>query len=145
MSYVYEYAQVRNVAREASYPYTAVQRLCSRRASLAGPYRVKTYSISTYNSCDALFTRATSTAAVVAVAVGSSSGFMNYRSGVLSIAQCPANGVDHAVLLVGYDANKNWKIRNSWGTSWGILGDAFLAWGNTCNICRYGGYFSTIL
>jgi C1A family cysteine protease len=29
----------------------------------------------------------------------------------------------HAVLCVGYDdAKQMWLVRNSWGTSWGILG-----------------------
>merc|ERR1712046_268679 len=45
-----------------------------------------------------------------------------YRSGVANPSVCPASGVDHAVLIVGYGTQVGtgyWKIKNSWGTSWG--------------------------
>lgn len=49
-------------------------------------------------------------------------GFMSYTSGVYS--GCPAfasshASINHAVMIVGYDTNGNWIIKNSWGTSWG--------------------------
>ncbi|ETW06588.1 hypothetical protein H310_02806 [Aphanomyces invadans] len=47
------------------------------------------------------------------------SAWMNYRSGV--ITQCPGSPSDHAVIAVGYDGT-TYKIRNSWGTSWGEAG-----------------------
>ncbi len=35
----------------------------------------------------------------------------------------------HAVLLVGYDAEaRMWRVRNSWGESWGEGGYAWLPW-----------------
>lgn len=39
-----------------------------------------------------------------------------YQSGVFT--DCDTQ-VDHAVLLVGYNVTKGWKIKNSWGASWG--------------------------
>lgn len=55
-----------------------------------------------------------------------------YQSGVFN--DC-TNQVDHAVLLVGFNATKGWKIKNSWGSSWGESGYAWLQDGNTCGIC----------
>jgi len=52
---------------------------------------------------------------------GGTSGFMNYKSGVLT-TKCSQD--NHAVTLVGYGvdavAGDYWLIRNSWGTSWGM-------------------------
>jgi hypothetical protein len=144
MSYVYDYAKAVNVARESSYIYNGTQRLCARPLTAKGPYRVSSYFSTTAGNCTALFNRATLSAVVVAVAANTYA-FMYYKSGILSLSNCPANSVDHAVLVVGYDANSNWKIQNSWGTSWGISGYAYLAANNACNICAWGGYYSTLV
>jgi len=52
--------------------------------------------------------------------------FSSYTGGILNIdSDCACEDVsciDHAVLLVGYDDGSSppsWKIKNSWGTSWG--------------------------
>ena len=57
-----------------------------------------------------------------------------YRNGILE--SCPGS-VDHCVQAVGVDTGINgyWKVRNSWGTSWGESGYIRLAYGsNTCKI-----------
>jgi C1A family cysteine protease len=45
-----------------------------------------------------------------------------------------AKSLNHAVLAVGYDANGNWIIKNSWGTTWGNKGFMTLAAGDTCGV-----------
>ncbi len=57
-----------------------------------------------------------------------------YHGGIMSA--CPKQ-VDHCVQAVGVDASTGgyWKVRNSWGTSWGESGFIRLAYGaNTCDI-----------
>jgi len=62
------------------------------------------------------------------------SNWNTYRGGILS--SC-GKRVDHCVQAVGVQATSGgyWKVRNSWGTSWGESGFIRLAYGqNTCNI-----------
>jgi len=61
--------------------------------------------------------------------------FQLYKSGVLT-GTCGAN-LDHGVLAVGYgtytDGNDYYKVKNSWGTSWGMSGYVLIARGATYN------------
>lgn len=59
------------------------------------------------------------------------SNWSKYASGVFS--NC-AKDLNHAVLLVGYNTDDTWIIKNSWGTSWGEKGFMTLSAGNTCGI-----------
>lgn len=72
----------------------------------------------------------------MAVAVDAG-GWSHYSSGVFS--NCGKN-INHAVLLVGV-VNGAWKIKNSWGSSWGEKGFIRLASGDTCGICQEAGVY----
>jgi len=65
-----------------------------------------------------------------------------YTGGI--VTKC-GTGVDHCVQAVGIDtANGYWKVRNSWGTSWGESGYIRLAYGsNMCAIASDANYAST--
>lgn len=71
----------------------------------------------------------------------SSSSFQGYTSGVYS--GCPANAnlkINHGALLIGYDADGNWIIKNSWGTGWGENGYATISKYYNCGITFYADY-----
>jgi len=57
-----------------------------------------------------------------------SAPFQHYKSGVFSgdCGSMPLGLIDHGVLLVGYGTDPAggdyWKIKNSWGTTWGDAG-----------------------
>jgi hypothetical protein len=56
--------------------------------------------------------------------------FMNNKGTVMA-DKGPFPPIDHAVLLVGWDDTKKaWKIKNSWGTSWGAGGFGWVAYGH---------------
>jgi len=74
------------------------------------------------------------------VAVGveaDQSSFQFYSSGILT-GNCGTN-IDHGVLVVGY-GNSNgldfWKVKNSWGTSWGDAGYIYI-----CRSCNQNGAY----
>lgn len=62
-----------------------------------------------------------------------------YRSGVFRCTSSQVT-INHAVLLIGYDLNQNWIIKNSWGTGWGDKGYMTINKSNmyNCGICKYG-------
>lgn len=73
--------------------------------------------------------------------------FFLYSSGMF--VSCPAptgQPVDHAVLIVGFEyfgpvSSSYMKVKNSWGTSWGVGGFFYISMvGNVCNICLYSVY-----
>lgn len=73
----------------------------------------------------------------LAVCVDAST-WSSYKSGIMS--SCGKN-VNHAVQAVGVDTSSYWKIRNSWGTSWGESGYIRLKYGaNTCNVAYDASY-----
>jgi len=75
----------------------------------------------------------------LSVVVAARGPFQSYHSGVLS--GCPQGQTDHAILLVGYgyfNGKKFWKVKNSWGTQWGLSGFGLLGRGeggmDSCSI-----------
>jgi len=65
--------------------------------------------------------------------------WMPYSGGVLTgSCEAKADLNDHCVQLVGYDKSAStpyWKVRNSWGTSWGESGFIRIPYGNNNSCC----------
>lgn len=71
------------------------------------------------------------------------SEWSSYTGGILS--SC-GTSIDHAVQIVGVDTSSYWKVRNSWGTSWGESGYIRLAYGdNTCGLTEIPTYVDAAL
>lgn len=68
---------------------------------------------------------------VVSVTVAAGGQFMHYGGGVFT-GTC-GTSTNHAIAAVGYDSS-NWKVRNSWGTSWGEGGYIRMPIGK--NVCK---------
>jgi C1A family cysteine protease len=70
---------------------------------------------------------------------GQSGDWMPYKKGVLTgSCKAKANLIDHCVQLVGYDKSAStpyWKVRNSWGKSWGESGFIRIPYGNKNSCC----------
>ena len=59
---------------------------------------------------------------VVSASLYVNNDFMVYKSGVFSHSHCNSGYAGHAVNIVGYgklDGIPYWRVRNSWGTTWG--------------------------
>jgi len=70
------------------------------------------------------------------------SGFQFYKTGVFS-GSC-GQQLDHGVLLVGFGTDNSkdyWKVKNSWGSSWGESGYIRLVRGqNQCGLANSASY-----
>merc|ERR1719440_2385274 len=100
---------------EASYPYTGRDGTCKSGFTVA--VSIKKFTDVKANDEDALAAAVTTQPVSVAV---DARKWQNYKNGVFS--GCGAiHMLDHGVLAVGYTSD-SWKIKNSWGTSWGEKG-----------------------
>merc|ERR1711957_431770 len=68
--------------------------------------------------------------------MGNATTLQSYHSGIFD-SPCIGQS-NHAVVIVGYGSEGDkqyWKVRNSWGSSWGESGYFRIAWGSDkCNI-----------
>jgi C1A family cysteine protease len=119
---------------EKEYPYTARNGAC--KASSCGTKYDKNsgYKAVTRDSSTALET-ATAAGCVSVGIEADQTAFQYYSSGVLT-GNCGTN-IDHGVLVVGYGTSGSqeyWKVKNSWGTSWGEKGYVLI-----CRNCGKNG------
>merc|ERR1711862_988120 len=107
-----------NVATESSYPYKARDGTCKTSYTTAIPQGGVTGYKSVGQSTSALKSAIQNGPVSVAIEADQMA-FQLYSGGILS-SGCGTN-LDHGVLAVGYDSN-SFKVKNSWGTSWGSNG-----------------------
>jgi C1A family cysteine protease len=116
---------------ESSYPYTAEDGTCKTSCT-------KITTISSYKDVtpdnDNDFATAVAQQPVSIAIEADQSSFQFYSGGILTAA-CGTN-LDHGVLAVGYGADSGveyFKVKNSWGASWGEEGYIRLARGAKYN------------
>merc|ERR1711998_800943 len=110
------------IAAESSYPYTATDGKC-RASSVSKELPAGT--VAGYQSVAKTNAGLQSAlnSAPVSITVDADNSWQSYRSGVLSKSCGLFGQIDHAVIAVGYDSSADtFKIRNSWGSSWGEAG-----------------------
>jgi C1A family cysteine protease len=120
------YIREKGLTTAASYPYKGVKNNCQKEI---GEYK-PVYTHVEFNGCtniqSALFN------GPLTVAVNAAS-WQTYRSGVYN--GCTSTDVNHDILLIGVNS-ESWRLKNSWGQSWGEYGFIRLKTGNTCGICE---------
>jgi len=124
MDSAFKYVEQNGLCSEASYPYTAQSsRDCKATSCSAQPYTKITGYTDVTHTEDALGSAVTNQPVSVAIEADQS-GFQLYKSGVFS-GVC-GKSLDHGVLAVGYGTDPTqgdyWKVKNSWGVSWGEQG-----------------------
>jgi C1A family cysteine protease len=127
---------------ESGYPYTSgttgqkgtCLTTCAKNTAVAP----KSFTDVAKNSDSALMTALALQPVSVAIQANQPA-FQLYKSGVLT-GTCGTN-LDHGVLAVGYgkwtDGTDYYKVKNSWGTSWGMSGYILIQRGNPqrCGEC----------
>jgi C1A family cysteine protease len=121
LAYVKQYG----ITTSAAYPYTGRDGTCKVQG---GAYKIADYTQTA--GCSTLTANINTQPTSVCV---DASNWSFYKSGTFS--NCAKN-INHAVLAVGYDANGNWIIQNSWGNTWGTNGLITLKAGDTCAVCQ---------
>jgi cathepsin L len=119
---------------ESEYPYTARDGTCksSSCGTKYGP--ISGYTDVTHDSETALMNAVAMGPVSIAIEADQSA-FQFYSGGVLD-GLCGTR-LDHGVLAVGYGttgSEEYWKVKNSWGTSWGMNGYVLI-----CKDCGKNG------
>jgi cathepsin L len=106
---------------EAAYPYTASQGTC-QASSCQKVATITGYQDVPIKNGNAFMTAIAQQPVSIAIEADQLS-FQFYSGGVMT-GQCGTN-LDHGVLAVGYgslNGQSFWKVKNSWGASWGMQG-----------------------
>lgn len=127
---------------ESGYPYTSgttgQKGTCTTTCSKNTGVAPKSFTDVAKNSDSALMTALVQQPVSIAIQANQPA-FQLYKSGVLT-GSCGTN-LDHGVLAVGYgtwtDGTDYYKVKNSWGTSWGMSGYILIQRGNPqrCGEC----------
>ena len=118
-------------ALESKYPYL---RAPGKLRPVATPYKLANWAFVKQDASKptvAQLKQAMSQHGPLAVGVQTTSKFQQYKGGVFreTVKSKDANSIDHFVLMVGWDDGKGaWKIKNSWGTTWGEKGYMWISY-----------------
>jgi C1A family cysteine protease len=134
-----------NVApRATDYPYLTQRMSCNRVVPMTSLNITKVTEKYPNGNEASLQVQVTNFGPTV-VAMYATNNLAAYKSGVFVDSACPTGPtacsvVNHAVVVVGFGTDPvdgdYWKVKNSWGTTWGEDGYFRIARnkGNTCNI-----------
>jgi len=129
----FTFAKKNGLALEKNYPYTSgtgnTGTCNSRKSKKAAPHsKVAKFTDVTPNSETAL-KEAVAKGPVSVAIEADKQVFQFYKSGVIKASAGCGTNLDHGVLAVGYgtqDGTMYWKVKNSWGATWGDNGYVML-------------------
>lgn len=138
----YNYVKnVGGVETDIDYPYTSYKGVTGSCSVDPSKFVVTVKSFTSLTGGETAMASYVQKTGPLSVCIDASS-WNSYTGGIMST--CGKN-IDHCVQAVGVDAcfEGYWKVRNSWGSSWGENGYIRLAYGkNTCNIAYDPTYAS---
>jgi C1A family cysteine protease len=143
MDYGFEYIQKNGICTEKDYPYKAADGTC--KTSCKAAVHISGHKDVPSDDEDALASAVSKNPVSVAIEADQS-GFQFYSGGVFS-GTCGTQ-LDHGVLVVGYGTQGGkdyWKVKNSWGATWGSKGYILMAKGTKgkegqCGIAHQPSY-----
>merc|ERR1712159_874236 len=145
MDYAFAFYEKTSVATEGSYSYTGTDDSCKSSYTTAIPDGSVTGVKDISNESDLLDAVANNGPVSVAIEADQMS-FQLYSGGVLT-GSCGTN-LDHGVLAVGFGSASGtdyWKVKNSWGASWGANGYVLIQRGvNKCGIASGPPSYPTV-
>merc|ERR1711959_77770 len=136
MDYAFQFYESTSVATESSYAYTGRDGTCKSSYTTAIPEGGVT-GFKDISSESALLDAVANTGPVSVAIEADQMSFQMYSGGVLT-GSCGTN-LDHGVLAVGYGTSSGtdyWKVKNSWGASWGANGYVLIQRGVNQRHCR---------
>lgn len=126
------------IATEEAYPYTSGTGSSGTCKQVAPAVNIKAHTDVQTKDEDALKVAVAQQPVSVAIEADKTV-FQMYKSGVLTSSECGTN-LDHGVGIVGYGTESGtdyWKVKNSWGATWGMDGYILLERGtNECGISQ---------
>merc|ERR1719421_672171 len=137
MDNAFKWIESNGIATEASYPYTSgTGTTGSCKSSVTAAAKVSGFQDVAKGSESGL--KSSIEAAPTSVAIeADKSAFQLYKSGVFDSSTC-GKQLDHGVLAVGYgtmDGKDYYKVKNSWGATWGQEGYILMVQGkDMCGI-----------
>jgi C1A family cysteine protease len=143
MDNAFEWIEKNGLCTEESYPYTSgtgttgtCKKTCTPAVTVTG------FTDVTKGDEDALADAVGKQPVSIAVDAQGSQ-WQLYKSGIFNHPTC-GKQLDHGVLLVGYGTQTGtdyWKIKNSWGTTWGQEGYMLMKKGsNMCGLANSASY-----
>ncbi|XP_068209632.1 digestive cysteine proteinase 2-like isoform X2 [Palaemon carinicauda] len=144
MDYAVEYIKNSGITTEEVYPYKAARKRCRYDPSTA--VATATGYVNIPEADEATQAAAVHDQGPVSVAIDAGHASIQfYSSGIYYEPRCNPDGINHAVLAVGYGTEGGddyWIIKNSWGASWGDAGYMKLTRNkdNHCGVATDSGY-----
>jgi cathepsin L len=136
MDTAFSFAEGTAVATESSYAYTGRDGSCKSSFTTAIPKGGVTGYKDVSNSANSLKSAIEGSPVSVAIEADQSA-FQQYTGGVIT-SGCGSN-LDHGVLAVGINSDGSIKVKNSWGSSWGVNGYVNIAT-SQCGITTSASY-----